>query len=200
MRFMKALSQALPLALLLTNFAMGADSPSYKDGVLTIPSVNTVDQVGKYQDVTFKLTEQGNWQLLSVRSIGTVMANSGLGLTGIDKIEVVKTDTFPVQVFLRVTGGLDDCFNSSLGQVNQRLEKNRFDVAITFNSFVSYPAPPPGQPVACLASIKSFVRIIPLAVYGLSAGIYSYSVNNGAIGGTTGTFELTADNKLPGDY
>jgi len=188
MRFINSL--ILTAVLSLINLAWGADSPLYKDGILSIPSVNSPEQVGKYQDVTFKLTEQGTWQLSSVKTIGaSVLGVPGIGLAMIEKIDAVKTDTFPTQVFLRVSGGFDPCGTASIGQINQRLENNRFDVTITINFL--RPAPPNG----CLPSVQLFLKTIPLSVYGLSAGTYSYNVN-----GTTGTFELTADNKYPGDY
>ncbi|MBS4095663.1 MAG: hypothetical protein KGZ83_02355, partial [Sulfuricella sp.] len=120
-----SLAVALAGALSPANFVFGADAPLYKDGVLTIPTVNTPEQVGKYQDVTFKLTEQGNWQLSSFKAIGTVTENSGLGLAPIVNVDVVKTNTFPVQVLLRVSGSFGDgC--PHMGQINQRLENNRF--------------------------------------------------------------------------
>ncbi|MBS4097106.1 MAG: hypothetical protein KGZ83_09780 [Sulfuricella sp.] len=187
MRFMNILSLVLTITLLATDFAFGA-APVYKDGLLAIPSVNTADQVGKYQDITFKLTEQGFWQLTSLSAIGVSNGTSVLGLPLIEKVEVVKTDSFPAQVLLRVSGGFENCYNRTLGQINQRLENNQFDIAITFNAAAS-------TPVACGGAMVSFLRTIPMPVYGLSAGIYSYNVN-----GTKGTFELTVDNKLPGDY
>lgn len=190
MRFMNILSLALAIALLPANFALGADTPVYKDGLLTIPSVNTDGQVGQYQDVTFKLTEQGNWQLSSLKGIGIVIGESEIQLVPIASVDVVKADAFPTQVFLRVTGGLGGCFSNTLGQINQRLENNQFDVAITASNYVNR-----YTPGLCPAINTSFVKTIPLAVYGLSAGTYSYNVN-----GTTGTFKLTADNKYPGDY
>ncbi len=191
-----SVSAIVAVGILLTGLARSADTPTYKDGYLTIPSVSTGDQAGKFQDVVFKYTEQGTWQLLGVRSIGTIITSSGLGLTSIDKVDVIKTDSFPVQIFLRVTGLLDDCYDARLGQINQRMEGSRFDVVITFNSFTSYPPTQvaPGV-ISCLPSIKSFQKTIPLSVYGLSAGTYSYNVN-----GTTGTFTLAADNKYSGDY
>ncbi|MHB9119549.1 MAG: hypothetical protein ACYC2R_14955 [Burkholderiales bacterium] len=188
MRFANTLSLALAIALLQINFALGADSPVYSNGLLTIPSINTADQVGKYQDVTFKFTEQGLWQLVSLKAIGTVIGTSVLGLPHIETVDVVKTDTFPTQVFLRVSGGFSPCNNSTLGQINQRLGNNQFDISITVNSVVSVP------PTACLPYIATFVKTVALPVYGLRAGIYSYDVN-----GTKGTFELAADNLLPGD-
>ena len=180
----------LAIALLPISFAFGADAPVYKDGVLTIPTVNTAEQVGKYQDVTFKLNEQGLWQLSSLKGIEIVILESDIRLVPIISVEVVKTDTFPTQIFLRATGGLGGCYSLTLGQINQRQEGNRFDVAITASHYVN-----PYYPTLCPMISGSFVKTLPLAVYGLSAGSYSYNVN-----GTTGTFELTADNKYPGDY
>jgi len=190
MRFLNILPLALSIALLPVNSALGADAPVYKDGILTIPSVNTTEQVGKYQDVTFKLSEQGSWQLSSVKTIGAgVLGVPGIGLALIEKVEVIKTSTFPTQIFLRVSGGFDLCGNASIGQINQRLENNRFDVAITVNFLL------PAWPNGCVPSVQLFLKTIPLSIYGLNAGTYSYNVN-----GTTGTFELVADNKYPGDY
>lgn len=188
MRFMNILPLALTIASLPISLAWGADSPTYKDGLLTIPSINTTDQLGKYQDVAFKLTEQGLWQLTSFNTIGTVTGTSGRALATVERVDVVKTESFPVQVFLRASGLLGNSGCSSMGQINQRLENNRFEISITANTLVS-------NQVSCTALVVSFVKTIPLPVYGLSAGIYSYNVN-----GATGTFELTADNKFPGDY
>jgi len=195
MRFVNICSLALSIALLSVNSALGADTPVYQNGILTTPSVNTAEQVGKYQDVTFQLTSQGLWQLTTLKTIGagaTELTSPLIGLTFINKVDVLKTDSFPSQVFLRVTGGWNTCDNiiqkASFGQINQRLDGNRFDVSITYNYFVM-------AVVECLPVTVLFQRTTPLSVYGLSAGTYSYNVN-----GTTGTFELTADNKYPGDY
>ncbi len=188
MRFMNILSLAIAIAVLPINFALSADYPVYKDGLLTIPTISTADYVGQYQDVNLKLTEQGVWQLLSFKTLGASYPPGSpgleLGWPLIQKVEVVKTDTFPVQVFVRLSGDLSQCTSTapSLGQINQRLENNRFDIMAT------------SAGRGCPGNLVFFVRTISLPVYGLRAGIYSYNVN-----GTTGTFELTADNLLPGD-
>jgi len=184
---------ALAFAVLPLNTACGADAPSYKDWVLTIPSVSIADQVGKYQDLTFNYTPQGVWQLVGLKSIGEPIGTSSIKLANINKVDVIKPDGFPTQVLLRVSGAYDPCNNGALGQSNQRMESNRFDVAITFNQLVLIS--PPATPVGCSPGFVNFVRTVPLSVYGLSAGTYSYNVN-----GTTGTFTLSADNKYPGDY
>ncbi len=181
MHSINCLSSAIALALLTANFALGADAPVYSNGLLTIPSVNTASQVGQYQDVSFKFTE-GLWQLLSVRTIGA----SGLGLAPINRVDVISTGIFPTQVFLRVSGAFGDgC--PKVGQINQRLENNRFDITVT--QFITYPPVGP-----CTAAIVPFAKTIPLPVYALRAGTYTYNVN-----GITGAFPLAADNLLPGD-
>ena len=199
-RYMNLIFFALIIALLPINFALGADVPVYKDGLLTIPSVSTVDsgvslaeQVGKYQDVTFKLTEQGLWQLQSAKGISEFTGTSRLSLAGVDKVDVVKTDTFPVQVFLRISGAVFAC--RSINQINQRLENNQF--------YITLAGQPDRDPAKnpCVTSMELFQRTISLPVYGFPAGIYSFDVNgtNGTKD-SKGTFELTADNKYPGDY
>ncbi len=188
----RALSFLWSMVLLPIGVAYGEGYPTYKDGVLTVPSVNAADQVGKYQDLVFNYTAQDTWQLSSFKSLGTTIDGSAIALTQIYKIDVIKTEAFPVQVFLRVSGAYDPCNDGKFGQINQRLVSNRFDIAITSNYTI--PSPPPPVPVGCLPGMLNFIKTIPLAVYGLSAGTYSYNVN-----GTTGTFTLTADNKYPGD-
>ncbi len=46
---------------------------------------------------------------------------------------------------------------------------------------------------ACTTALVPFEKIIPLPVYGLSAGNYEYTVNKKV----TGSFELKSDNNLP---
>jgi hypothetical protein len=169
--------------LLPINFAFSADTPNFQENILTIPTINTPEQVGQFQDVRFELTPQGTWQLLEFKQVGT----QGLGLAGIvDKVEKIKTESFPVQILLRVTGYFSNgC--PSIGQINHRLTDNHFDVVINSISSTEF--------IICTAAIEPFRRIIPLPVYGLSAGIYTYSINNDNVG----TFELTQDNGLPGN-
>lgn len=166
------------------NSAMSAEAPVFQDGLLTIPTVNTPNQVGQYQAVTFEFTAQDGWQLLDFKEVGT----RGLGLDAmIEAVELVKTDTVPVQVLLRVTGYFSDgC--PSLGQINHRLEGNQFEVVIHSNTETELL-------LACTAAIVPFRKTIPLPVYGLSAGTYTYLVN----GNNSGTFDLAVDNELSGD-
>lgn len=144
---------------------------------MTIPRVDTDDQTGNFQDGVFQFDSQtGAWNLLSFKSTPAVQG-------AFDQVEVIVTNDSPVQVFLKVSGQ----FNSSCGEIErtyQRLKDNRFEVSVYFKEY------PPLT--LCFQVITPFEKIIPLQVYGLSAGTYEYSVN----GEHTGTFDLLIDNKF----
>lgn len=190
-----SLSAFVLLCIFPFNLALGGDRPIYQNGVLAIQNIDTADQVGKYQDVYFKPTDFGLWQLIGFTSVGD--SNPGapsVGLALLEKADVIKTDSFPTQVLLRISGTYDNCGEGKFGQINQRLENNKFTVQISYN-FIGI-EPPNG----CVGGVTAFVRTVPLPVYGLNAGTYSYSVNMNGRRGVQGTFELNANNKLPGDF
>ena len=169
----------------LLNEGTVTTTTSFNNNYLTIPSVDTADQVGRYQNVTFELTDQGTWLLLD--------ASESLGRTIIEGVRVVTTDSFPVQVFLQVNGQLIGC--GGLGAINQRrTDEQLFEVLIN-----EAPVANPGE-MTCTADLKPFETYIDLDVYGLDAGFYSYHVRgqnmSGEFGTFTGTFELTEDNSL----
>jgi hypothetical protein len=179
----KAIVAALTGILLFAGAVQGADVPTYNDGVLTIPSVSTDNQVGQYQNAVLQLNAQGVWQLTSVNVLGGFPA---LYLVPISQVEVVKIVGVPVQVFLRASGSFTNgC--GSLGRITQRLVGNRFEIVMA-DGFTQYAL------AFCAAVIVPYVKTIPLPVYGLGAGIYTYNIN-----GMTGTFELTSNNTLSGD-
>ncbi|MDR4514606.1 hypothetical protein [Nitrosomonas sp.] len=153
---------------------LGTTAPSYENGVLIIPRVDTPEQVGRYQDAIFQFDPQSNtWALQHVTS-------TQYNAPRIWSVDVrVIDDAFPIQVFLQVTG---DHGCGGLGQINVRRSDNLFEVQISEIQL--------GSEIGCTADIKEFVRIIPLNVYRLNAGIYQYSVN----GGNPGTFSLVKDN------
>jgi hypothetical protein len=181
----------MPLAYLLTVClpiapVFAADNPSYGNGTLTIPSVDSENQVGQYQDVTFQLTPDGTWKLLNFLEKDipnyTNPDKSLVKLAALDKVEVTTTTSFPVQVFLKAGGTYGGC--ERLGDTHQRFANNNFEVAINITL-------PDIRDVFCLAIARSFTETIPLPVYGLKAGTYTYSIN-----GKTGSFALAADNDL----
>ncbi len=185
MKWIRTFSLICTVFLLPISPAFSSDTPTFADGLLTIPTVNTPDQVGQFQAVTFESTDQDGWQLLDFQETGI----QGLGLDAmIEAVELVKTDAVPVQILLRVTGYFSDgC--PSIGQINHRLEDNQFEVVIHSTR------PTPIEEFACTQAIVPFRETISLPVYGLSAGTYAYHVN----GGNNGTFELAVDNELSGD-
>ncbi len=173
------------IAVLATN--VGAESasvlnnnnvPSYKNGVLTIPRVDTSYQIGDYQDARFTYDPQLNaWILRDVNPAKFNSANPRIKSVNVSVID----DSFPTQVFLQVVG---DFTCGELGQINTGREGNLFEVQI------SVIPTPPGQ--LCTQNITEFVRVIQLDVYRLDAGDYQYSIN----GGNSGTFSLTESNKF----
>ena len=177
--------QAFVPSFLFINFAF-ADSiaatqyPLYRDGTLTIPSVDTAEQAGRFQNMKLQFNAANNtWSLLDyIESIVT----PGKGVY-IDKVETIVIDSSPAQVFVKVTGSLPDpCY--SIGQINQRWKDGKFE--ITLHSFLMETL------VACADVLAPFEKIIPLEVYGLSAGNYEYRVNGEHIG----SFSLSVDNNL----
>lgn len=152
--------------------------PRYENGVLTIPRVDTPDQIGNYQDATLKFDSQLNaWILQNVNPAKFDSSNPKIKSA---KVFIID-DSFPTQVFLQVVG---DFTCGELGQINTGRKENLFEVQITV-----IPTPP-GQ--ACTANITEFVRVVQLDVYRLGAGDYQYSIN----GGNPSTFSLTEDNKF----
>jgi len=175
------------LVLLITvvwfqQVAIAEDNVKYQDNLLIIPSVDIPEQVGRFQNVVFELNEQGIWQLRDYQEI--------LKFTYIDDVNIVTTDSFPVQVFLQISGHFIGC--GGLGAVNKRLVGEQFEISIN-----EAPGPDPLK-FTCTADIKPFKTTVGLPVYGLKAGIYSYKVNGRDLSSgeitPTGTFELKEDN------
>jgi hypothetical protein len=158
-----------------------SDYPSYSNGILTLPLVDTDEQPGLFQNAIFQFDPAINaWRL---QSFATTPASSIFSLSK-DGIAAIVTNTLPAQVFLKVNGSFSDpCWE--IGKVSQRLQENHFEVILHVNSTI-----PRDGTVACAAMIGTFEKIVPLQVYGLPAGIYEYRVN----GEKTGTFVLPQDN------
>lgn len=159
------------------------DTPLYKNGVLTIPQVDTQTLVGNYRDATLQLDETTNmWRLISVKTANSHPLSAPL----IDEIELMQIDSFPVQVFLKINGVLTGC-SESLEPVSQRLIGSQFEINVQNRG----PDLEPGT-FGCAAVVLPFEKVIPLSVYGLSAGTYEYRVN----GSDPGTFTLPEDNRF----
>lgn len=152
------------------------NAPLYDGGQLVIPRVDTIDKAGVYQEATFVYNSEINaWHLQSYDE-----AQEGISIDDITH-SVIGT-TIPVQVLLQVKGYHVSCGN--LGKIDQRMIDNKFEVRI-------YTTRVPDGTI-CTQDAKSFLKVIPLNVYGLNAGIYEYSVNDS----DTKTFQLLQDNSL----
>jgi hypothetical protein len=171
-------------AVLASASATAADAPAYQEQVLIIPRVDTPTQIGMYQDGSFRLNTDGTWSILSFKALG----ESTLGnLTGITSVELVAVPSNPVAIYLKVKGLEARCGFTSPARTHQRRTASQIDVNIS----VGLPTVPP----VCPASLSPYYITVPLDVYGLSAGNYTYSVN----GTKTGTFTLQRDNKFAED-
>lgn len=170
----------LPLA------ALAADSPDYQANALTVPRVDTPEQVGQYQDATLRLGQDGKWQLEDLRSLEN---NYGVSKIWVMSAEVIKTESFPVGVYLRTQNGEGwVCDFDGKFRLQQRRQDRHFEVAILAPRVRNPP------PHSCIGIVWDFRLTIPLDVYGLSAGTYTYDVN-----GVTGSFTLDSDNGFADD-
>ena len=102
------------------------------------------------------------------------------GLAPVDEIDILILEIFPVQINVIASGNLPDpC--TEISEVLQEREENTFFVTIkTYRS-----------PGFCIQVIAPFEEIIPLEVYGLTAGTYTVDVN-----GVQAAFDLEVDNIL----
>lgn len=178
--FMKLINLLAGFGLFLTvQSSFADDEPLYENGVLTIPSVDSVSGAGSLQDVVIQFTDQGELRLVSFRESIAMRQLSG--------VELVQTETFPVQVFLKVSGGLSSgC--SRVGQVRRKTVGNRIDVIVYFANDEAFFNPE----ILCPAVFTYFTEVVELPVYGLAEGEYEYSVN----GEFSGSFSLAKDNSL----
>jgi len=102
------------------------------------------------------------------------------GLAPVDEIDILILEIFPVQINVIASGNLPDpC--TEISEVIKEREGDTFFITIkTYRS-----------PGFCIQVIAPFEEIIPLDVYGLTAGTYTVDVN-----GVQGIFDLEVDNIL----
>lgn len=184
---LKLFLQAATIFVLLSNTAFSqntpaTDYPTYRDGTLTIPRVDTDTQTGNFQKVELQLDSATNtWKLVNFVETKVSPRPATYG----EEVEVIVTDSSPVQVFLKISGEFaNGC--AFFQQINQILKNNKFEITLHVG-----PNPPPSD-LICTMALVPYEKIIPLEVYGLPAGDYEYSVN----GEHTGSFTLTTDNTL----
>jgi hypothetical protein len=71
-------------------------SPIFDGNTLKIPMIDSPGNLGAYQDVEFKLNDEGEWKLSNYAI--------KVKLRSIDKVEIIKTPSFPTQVFFKSIG------------------------------------------------------------------------------------------------
>lgn len=187
-RFVAAFRVALrwkitALLLLVSASVVADDNPSYSSQAkqLLVPAVDSSVQPGFFQDVKIEFVQGDLWRLVAARESVRITK-------AIERVEVIKTDSFPVQVFLKVSG----TFTSGcpeVGQISHRLEASTFNVAIYLKNSMWLLHP---ELIDCASVMVPFSRTFPLPVYGLSAGEYAYRVNDEH----QGSFRLAVDNRL----
>jgi hypothetical protein len=150
--------------------------------VLFLPRVDTPDQVGQYQNGTLRRNADGTWSLLSTQVLGEGDLSN---LQGIGSVVVHATDSMPSAIYLKVSGAEARCSFMGPEKVQQRRTGSHFDINISASQ---------RMPMACPAMMYPYRITVPLDVYGLPMGTYTFSVN-----GVRGMFTLQRDNKFAED-
>lgn len=171
------------LALLAPAEGWPADSPSLQGQVLFISRVDTPEQVGLYQNGTLRRNADGTWSLVSVQSLEEGNLSKVLN---VGKVIVHATESVPTAVYLKVSGAEGRCGFTGTGQVHQRRTGSNFEVNISTSLT-------PGVH-ACPAVMVPYQFIVPLDVYGLPMGTYTFNVN-----GARGMFTLQRNNTFADD-
>jgi len=170
---------SLSVLALLTASTANSANPEYASSRLTIPAVDADGKPGYFQDIVLEATSNNMWKLIEAYEAIPIPKNI------IEQVELIKTDSVPVQAFLKITGTFrDGC--GSVGQVSHSLNENQYTI-MTY-----YKLNKAREPIACTQALVPFTHTIPLPTYGLSAGEYQYTLNDSF----TGSFELTTDNEL----
>ncbi|NRF66354.1 hypothetical protein HLB44_05090 [Aquincola sp. S2] len=145
------------------------DAPDFENGRLTLPRVDTPQQVGRFQDGVLEATSDGVFGLRSVQELGKGRLAPVLGIS---TVEVIKTASAPAAVFVRVSGAEPGCGFAGPARAHQRRVGTSFEVQVS----VPY-VNPIDMPQVCPANIRPFRITVPLAVYGAQAGTYGVTVN-----------------------
>lgn len=160
---------------------------------ITIPRIDTPEQVAQYQNVTFELDSNTNtWKLTGGYILNSQNPGYQIGTANLDTVEVVKTTSFPVGIYLKaISSNVNGCPRMESISINHKLVGSSFYVNISVPSYVNDDNNPQ---YFCTANRKPLNQTVALPVYGLKAGTYSYDVN-----GITGTFTIDTDNKFATD-
>lgn len=106
------------------------------------------------------------------------------GLAGVETVEVLVLESFPVRVNVKINGYLPDgC--TELGEVSVSRNDNVFEVVL--------PTIRPEE-MMCTQALKPFEKVVGLDVVGLKKGTYTVLVH-----GQEEKFELEVDNEMVGE-
>lgn len=177
----------LSLALAGAGAAHAEDAALFKADRLTLPRVDGDGQVAQYQNAALARLPSGDFRL---EGVDVLDAAELYRLPGIQTVEVRTVGTLPVAVLLRVNGVDPSCDHVSPLRYAQRLTGQRFDVVISSQHAYAL-----GQVHGCTNEVRPFRLTVPLDVYGLAAGTYTFTVN----GVQSGQFTLAAENRYPDD-
>jgi hypothetical protein len=180
---MRLSTRVIAMAALLAPAAgWCADSPSYQGEVLFIPRVDTPQQVAQFQNGALRRLADGSWSLLSIQALeeGDLTA-----LAGVNTVAARVMESVPSAVYLQVNGAEARCGFSGRHKVHQRRTGSHFEVLIS--------ASLPSQG-ACATMMYPYRITVPLDVYDLPMGTYTFSVN-----GLRGMFTLQRANRFADD-
>lgn len=148
-----------------SSFPRIEDAPTIQRNILKIPRIDTLDQVGKYQNAEFKLAGDGRWDLLQVSESHQAYVNE-------IKTEVLQSDS--VQVHVLVSGDLpSSCYR--IESINKRYADELFEISVNVGL-----TPDAKKGIVCPQVLQPFDIVVPLDVYGLSAGTYKVYLNGKA--------------------
>lgn len=169
------------ISLVLAGSTFASEHPVFSQSTsgIVIPTIKAEGQPGLYQDIKLVLEADDQLKMLALKE-GELLGDV------IKEVELFQTDTFPVQVFLQVSGAFPNgC--GGIGQVLQEADGNT--VSIYAYNNVTWPDT---ASLVCTLAIRPFSHVLALDVYGLAAGTYEYRLNNTF----SGYFTLAADNQL----
>jgi hypothetical protein len=183
---------AAAIAFSCTAYAQNAATFDNKKTV-TIPRIDTPEQVAQYQNVTFEVDSNTNtWKLTGGYVLNSQIPGYQVGSVNLDKVEVIKTTSFPVGIYLKaISANVNGCPMMDSVRIYHKLVDFSFYVNISVPSYVNDNTNPQ---YACTANRKPLNQTVVLPVYGLKAGTYSYDVN-----GVKGSFTIDVDNKFATD-
>lgn len=151
----------------------------FENNVLFVPLVDSAIGAGSLQDVMVELSDTGELHLRGFRE--------GQRVRFIEGVEIIQSEGFPVQVFLRVNALLTSGCEKP-GRITRRVKESSIEVLMYLLNDPAIFDPD----ITCPAEVTPFTEIIQLPVYGLDIGEYNISVNGQAFG----SFALSTSNSI----